>query len=62
MGMKIEAVLASIGVAPSNRSHRAVAPYHKDFETTLAEAMEKHKRMMKDLEKLRKGGWLKNAD
>lgn len=60
--MRIEAALASIGVAPSNRNHKAVAPYHKEFETTLAEAMEKHKRTMKDLEKLRKSGWLGNAD
>lgn len=34
--MRIEAALASIGVAPSNRNHKAVAPYHKEFETTLA--------------------------
>lgn len=57
MGMRIEAVLASIGVAPLNRNHKAVAPYHKEFETALAEAMEKHKKTMKDFEKRRKSGW-----
>lgn len=62
MGMRIEAVLASIGVAQSNRNHQPVAPYHKEFETTLAEAMEKHRKTMKDIEKLRKSGWLGNAD